>query len=219
MTFKPRFDQLPASQRDLWPELAATVRSGFVLYGGTALTLRLGHRASIDFDFFTEEALDKRALLTDIPILSTSQVIQDTPDSFAALAPSGDQTVKLSFFGSIGFGRVGEPELTEDGVCMVASLLDLYATKLKVLLQRAESKDYRDMIALLQSGVSLEQGLAAAQALYGKQFQPAESLKAMTFFGDGDLGTLSDKERRRLIEAAMTIKSIGHMDTISQRLS
>jgi hypothetical protein len=51
-TFEPRLDVLPPSQVALWPDLRA-VRESFVLYGGTALALRLGHRASVDFDFFS----------------------------------------------------------------------------------------------------------------------------------------------------------------------
>lgn len=48
---QPRLDILPAQQRSLWPELAAVPRR-FILYGGTAIALQLGHRVSIDFDFF-----------------------------------------------------------------------------------------------------------------------------------------------------------------------
>lgn len=71
----------------------------------------------------------------------------------------------MSFFGAVGFGRVGEPELTEDGVLQVASLDDLMATKVKVILQRIEAKDYQDIAALLKAKVSLTKGLAAARAL------------------------------------------------------
>lgn len=34
---------LPAAQRQLWPLLAPMAGLGFVLYGGTAIALRLGH--------------------------------------------------------------------------------------------------------------------------------------------------------------------------------
>lgn len=57
MTLSPRVDILPACQRQLWPELASVPRS-FVLYGGTALALRLGHRQSVDFNFFQSSPLD-----------------------------------------------------------------------------------------------------------------------------------------------------------------
>ena len=50
--FSPRLDILPAPQLQLWAELG-TVPPAFVLYGGTALALHLGHRQSVDFDFFS----------------------------------------------------------------------------------------------------------------------------------------------------------------------
>src|SRR3990167_1556964 len=36
------------------------------LAGGTALALRLGHRISVDLDFFTQEELEENLLLTDL---------------------------------------------------------------------------------------------------------------------------------------------------------
>ena len=64
MTFRPRLDVLPAAQRRLWPALA-DVPEPFVLYGGTALALRLAHRTSVDFDFFAADALDADELSAD----------------------------------------------------------------------------------------------------------------------------------------------------------
>jgi len=58
-TFQPRLDILPDSQRTLWPSLAPLQQLRFVLYGGTAIALRLGHRVSVDFDFFSSQPLNK----------------------------------------------------------------------------------------------------------------------------------------------------------------
>mgnify|MGYP000281754711 CR=1 FL=1 len=44
------------------PELAQ-----FSLVGGTNLSLRLGHRRSIDLDFFTSEAFDPQLLAATLP--------------------------------------------------------------------------------------------------------------------------------------------------------
>ncbi len=66
-TFRPRLGILPAPQRALWGELAPAARLGFVLYGLTAVALRVGHRASADFDFFTDRVLDHRTLRTAMP--------------------------------------------------------------------------------------------------------------------------------------------------------
>jgi hypothetical protein len=49
---------LPPAQQRLWPMLRPTAALGLVLYGGTAIALRLGHRVSVDFDFFTDRSLD-----------------------------------------------------------------------------------------------------------------------------------------------------------------
>ena len=47
--FDPRVDGLPHAQRDLWPRLAELPEDA-VLYGGTAIAIRLAHRVSVDFD-------------------------------------------------------------------------------------------------------------------------------------------------------------------------
>lgn len=178
--FEPKISILPDAQKDLWPYLEPAAKSGWVLYGGTAIALRLGHRASVDFDFFTEHELNKDVLRASLSFLERLTVLQDTPDTWTVLAFQKSQglPVKMSFFGSIDFGRVGEPELTEDGVALVASLKDLLATKLKVILQRAEARDYRDITAILKTGASLAEGVSGAQTLYGSNFQPTECLKA-----------------------------------------
>lgn len=43
-SFVPRMDILPPAQRDIWERLAPARKLGFVLYGGTEIALRLGHR-------------------------------------------------------------------------------------------------------------------------------------------------------------------------------
>jgi hypothetical protein len=70
MPFLPDLDRLPEAQRALWPELAATPES-FTLYGGTALALRLGHRASVDFDFFSNVSFDPERLAEQTAYLSS----------------------------------------------------------------------------------------------------------------------------------------------------
>ena len=160
---RPRLDILPAAQRRLWLELSA-VPPAFVLYGGTAIALRLGHRVSVDFDFFAHDPLDRKALQA-VPFLSSAEVLQEERDTLTVLIDRGDP-VKVSFFGGIAFGRVGAPDKTEDSVLRVASLLDLAATKLKVLLQRVEAKDYLDVDALLGAGLGLPQCLAAARTVF-----------------------------------------------------
>ena len=74
----------------------------------------------------------------------------------------------------------------------VASLQDLFATKLKVLMQRVETKDYLDIAALIDHGLKLSHGLAGTVALFGKQFSPADCLRALEYFEDPHLKWLDD---------------------------
>jgi hypothetical protein len=97
-------------------------------------------------------------------------------NSLGILVPVGvsaaTEYVKLSFFGNIDNGRVSEPEVTADWVMLVAPLVDMMAHKLKVILQRIEAKDYRDIAAMLKYGRRLDEAMAGACALFGKTFQP-----------------------------------------------
>jgi hypothetical protein len=52
-SLEPKTEILPKAQREIWPLLAPAPKFSFVLYGGTAVALYLGHRISIDFDFFS----------------------------------------------------------------------------------------------------------------------------------------------------------------------
>lgn len=220
--FKPRLDTLPAAQQRLWPALHQAPKLGFTLYGGTAIALRLGHRVSVDFDFFSEKPLDREAILAAFPFLATSTTLQDQGHAWVVLVPCGNsegEHVKLSFFGTIAFGRVGEPDCTDDGVLQVASLDDLMATKLKVVLQRAQAKDYRDVAAMLQAGVSLARGLASARLLFGPNFQPSESLKALVYFKDGDLQTLSAAEKAALVAAVAAVRELPAVTLRASTLS
>lgn len=127
--------------------------------------------------------------MTAIPWLRQGLVIQQAPDVFTCIVERLGLPVKLSFFGGIGTGRVGVPELTADGVLRVASALDLLGHKLKVILQRAEGKDYQDIAALLASGLLLADGLAAAGTLF-PGFPVMQSVMALGYRAD-----LGEKER------------------------
>ena len=97
MTFTPRIDVLPPSQRALWPELRAVPRR-YVLYGGTALALRLAHRASVDFDFFAHDPLDHRELEQALSFVKQGETVLEGPNERTVLTGRAGASVKVSFF-------------------------------------------------------------------------------------------------------------------------
>lgn len=109
--------------------------------------------------------------------------------------------------------------MTSDGIAQVAGLDDLMTTKLKVILQRIEAKDYQDIAAMIRASSSLSRGLAGARVLYGSAFQPSESLKALVYFEGGDLHRLTSEDRTLLIEAAASVRTLPAIEIRSHSLA
>lgn len=216
-TLRPRVEILPAAQRRLWAELGAQLPPCFVLYGGTALALRTGGRQSEDFDFFANDPIDAHRLASALPFLKGAGLIQAAP-STATFLVDREGPVKVSFFGGLSLGRVGEVSTCEDTGVRVASLLDLAAQKVRVVQVRAERKDYLDLMTLMTHGIPLARALGAARALY-PEFAPLVSMKALSYFADGDLESLPTNVRRALSKAAEAVRTIDDVAVLSDRLT
>ncbi len=216
-SFSPKLDILPPAQRRLWPELDQ-VPSEFVLYGGTAIALHLGHRASEDFDFFSHHSFQVDELRHQIPFLRDG-IIRQASENTLSMTLDRDGPVQISFFGSIRLGRVGIPVRCEEPGVWIASLKDLSGLKAAVIQERVEAKDYMDMEALLRSGVKLTEALANALALYGDLFNPIVTLKALSHFKGGDLHRLEEKTRAFLEQEASRVIEVPAFSRVSDRLT
>jgi hypothetical protein len=204
--FDPRLDRLPDAQRSLWPRLAE-LPADAVLYGGTAIAVRLAHRVSIDFDLFLPRHFDPQEFRRGSPLLSGGEVVQVAPDTLTVRVDG----VRVSLFG-VELGALEWPDIAIDNGLPVASLRDLAATKLNALLGRAESRDYVDIVALLDAGVDLPPP-SGAEALYGASFSAMLGLKALTSFEDGDLTTLPDPLKVRLRDAVRAVDRVPVVGT------
>ena len=207
--FEPKIEILPSAQKEIWQRLAPAPSLSLVLYGGTAIALHLGHRISVDFDFFSAAPLEKSRIEKSFPFVKSAQTIIEDPNTLVIMTNMPSGPVRVSFFGGVGFGHVNEPLETSDSVLLVASLDDLLATKLKAILDRAEAKDYRDIAAILSNGVSLEKGLAAFSKMFNKD--PALPLRALGFFKDGDLPTLPEVDQKLLRSERNRIVSVPEL--------
>jgi hypothetical protein len=211
-SFEPRTEILPKAQQEIWPLLAPAPGLSFVLYGGTAVALYFGHRISVDFDFFRTEPFAKKGIETSFAFMRDAQTIQEDENTLVVIAPMQSGPVKVSFFGGPGIGRINEPLRTRDAALLVASPEDRLATKLKAILDRAEAKDYRDISVLLSAGTALERALGAFAKMYGKD--PGLPLRAMGFFGDGDLPSLPKRDRDILRQARDLVSEIPDVTII-----
>jgi hypothetical protein len=207
--FSPCLDILPAPQRRLWGELSSVPKE-FLLYGGTAVALHLGHRDSLDFDFFGDRPIEAERLQAAMPFLVTATLTREAPNTLDySINRGGD--IKLSFFGTPRLPRLRPPVVSPDNGLQIASLLDLAATKVAVVQKRAEAKDYIDIAAIIGAGgIDLPTALAAGKAVYGMQFNPQNALKALCYFGDGNLSRLPQevKDRFATLVAAVDLNRL-----------
>ncbi len=216
--FVPRLDMLPVSQQALWPELALTPPD-FTLYGGTAIALRLAHRFSADFGFFSTRPFAPSVLKDSVPYLHGGTTLQSAANTLT-VAVERDGPVRLSYFGGLGLGQVEAAETVAGPAFPVASLLDLGGMKVAVVTQRAELKDYLDIHALLTlAGFDLPTMLAAAAVIYGDDFNPLIALKAISYHGDRALAGLAAAVRKDLLAAvrATKLEALPQLAGVRQR--
>ena len=203
MNFTPQLSVLPEAQRKLWPELAQVPRH-FVLYGGTAVALHYGHRASVDFDFFTSEPVNPDELMRSLPFLRGGKPVQVAANTLDVEVTRG-AVIKIQFLGGLSYRRVRDPLETDDKVARVASPLDLLATKLRTIWMRSQAKDFLDIDELLRRGVGLKDGLGAAYAVFHGEFNSHISLRGLGYFNDGDLPSLPQPVKERLVKEVNSV--------------
>jgi hypothetical protein len=212
--FIPHLEILPPGQRLLWHELDQ-IPAEFTLYGGTAIALHLGHRQSVDFDFFGNRPFDPAKLQASIPFLADAQVVQREKDTLTAVV-NREGAITVSFFGVPNLPRLAPPLLSDGNGLKVAPLLDLAGTKASVVQVRPEKKDYLDMDVLItKGGITLPMALTAAQALYGASLNPQITLKALSYFEDGNLQKLPEDVKTRLAAAAREV-DLDHLPDLHQ---
>lgn len=124
---------------------ASDIGQKFYLAGGTALALQLGHRLSVDLDFFspTEDVSMITAALQR-SLASFSPIIADS--AWGNLVLVANQ-VRVGFYG-YGYDLL-VPLVTADNT-RLASVTDIALMKMDALLARANRKDFHDLYAICQ---------------------------------------------------------------------
>lgn len=147
------------------------------LVGGTALALQLGHRKSIDLDFFGS-------------VDASLQEIASALSTFASVSPLSESSMKrfLIVDGvkvdvvNYPYSWIDEPVI-EDGVAL-AGIKDIAAMKLSAITNRGTRKDFVDFYFLLKY-FSFEELIN----LYVQKYSDTQlftTLKSLTYFDDAE---------------------------------
>jgi len=144
------------------------------------VALYLGHRRSIDFDWFTPKSIAPVDLLADVRAMGFPvEVIQNTEGTFLATVAGVSFTVFRYKY------RLLAPPTKIDG-CNVAALPDLAAMKLLAIYQRGTKKDFMDVHELLERRLfKLPDMLQAFREKFGIE-DTGELLRALVYFEDAE---------------------------------
>lgn len=127
--------------------LLENFKKDFYLAGGTGLALQLGHRDSIDFDFFSSKDFDTEKLFAVIKKIFSGHKILKVQEENNTLTVFIDENIKLSFF---AYKYKLLKKLVNESYFNIASVLDIAVMKLSAVVSRATSKDYIDLFFILK---------------------------------------------------------------------
>lgn len=184
----------------LFPQLGRF--KGFYLVGGTALAMQIGHRLSVDFGLFSEQALPANFLqkLKRIFSRSSLEVTYRSADQINALVDG----VKTTFF--YYPYPVLDPFVTYQKVPL-ASLAEISAMKAFAIGKRLAYKDYVDWYFLLsKSYITLPDIIELAQRKFGADFNDRLFLGQLASLEDipeQKIDFLGPPVDRSVIEAAL----------------
>lgn len=154
----------------------------FYLAGGTGLALRMGHRPSVDLDFFSEiDEIHERTRQEIIRVLGSqhAQVIENVDGNLLMRV----QGLHTGFF-SYGYPLL-EPVQTIENI-RIASLLDIGLMKLDAVIGRGSRKDFYDLY-VISSRIPLPDLLSAGERKYPQVRDfPLMALEGLLQFDNAD---------------------------------
>jgi hypothetical protein len=185
------WDILNQKRKDVLPKLSFVKELNFYLAGGTGLALILGHRDSIDFDFFCQNEINTEKLFKKIQEVFDGHAIVKTQEEKNTLSVVVDDDINLSF---MTFNYPLIDDLIETEFFGVASINDIAVMKLNAITGRSVLKDYVDLYFILK-----ENDLAEIFKLTLQKMPTLDLifiLKSLVYFDDIKIEPINFKKTR-----------------------
>jgi len=171
---------LPKQQQLLFDSLSEQDWiSPFYLAGGTSLALQIGHRRSIDFDFFTERDFNSTRIVDHLRNIGTFELFDRSEDTLNGSV----NDVQISFF-SYKYPLVND--FHQHMKISIADMLDIALMKLEAISGRGGKKDFIDLFFLLER-FSISELLRKYPQKYGIEISNHyHLLKSLVYFEDAE---------------------------------
>jgi len=173
--------------------LLKTFKPDFYLAGGTGLALQLGHRDSVDFDFFSPRDINTLKLFSIVREIFKGHKILKVQEEKNTLTVFIDDSIKLSFF-TYKYKLLKKP--VEEPNLRIASVVDIAVMKLSAVVSRATNKDYIDLYFILKE-VSLKDIFTAASRKM-PELDINLVLKSLVYFEDISEEAIKFKNKKNI---------------------
>lgn len=153
------------------------------LVGGTALALQLGHRKSIDLDFFGKIDCEAELLRDAIKGIASLTILKESPHIHIYIVDG----IKVDI---VDYKYPWLDDVVVEQEIRMASIRDIAAMKITAVIGRGTKKDFID-IAFLLHHFSLEEILDFYAAKYsdGSVFM---AMKSLAYFDDAESEPMPD---------------------------
>lgn len=176
--------------KSLYPETLGLLKSlsenelisDFSLVGGTAIALYLGHRISIDLDFFSPKSFNSQLFHGALKMEYTLENSIVDINTISTNILTANQSVKVELI-TYQYPLI-RPINTIDGIRLM-SLEDLAAMKLSAITGRGAKKDFVDIYYLLDR-FSLSDMFGFYLQKYSEQ-NLFQLMKSIVYFKDADM--------------------------------
>ncbi|MBF0328858.1 MAG: nucleotidyl transferase AbiEii/AbiGii toxin family protein [Nitrospirae bacterium] len=150
-----------------------------VLAGGTALSLQIGHRLSVDLDFFTNKDFSTDSLISAIRKTGLNFRVLSEGEGFLIADIDG---VKFSLF------QYDYPFVTPIAYkdVLIASIFDIAAMKMIAIIQRGTKRDFADLYFILQTTPFYKIANHTVKRFGKERVNPIHIGKALVYFSDAD---------------------------------
>jgi len=156
------------------------IKDIFYLAGGTACALWLGHRISVDLDFFTQKRFDIRKIVEELRKLGDVGVEQESKNTFNGKL----NEIRISFF---FYPYPLMDAYSELSGVKIAGIFDIACMKLDAVSSRGTKRDFVDLYFLIQEVGNFERILSFYTQKYGKLGgKKIHILKSLTYFVDAE---------------------------------
>lgn len=173
--------------------LLKSFKNDFYLAGGTALALQMGHRSSVDFDYFADKDIDTEEVFSKIKKVFESHKILKIKEEENTLIVLIDEEIMLSFF---GYKYKLIKKLIKEEFFNLASIEDIGCMKFSAIIGRKSNKDYIDLYYILQR-IKLRELLE----LSAKKFPEIDTnliIKNLVYFKDIENSPIKFKNNNKI---------------------